>query len=99
METRQGPHQVAQNSTMYALPFANSFTGSPCTHLPVCSLGAGSPTLSVAAAAVPNIALAASASIAPVKCNRMVFIIPQSLASEVGDQESASKADIEEDWN
>src|SRR5436309_7534444 len=35
MEARQGPHQVAQNSTIYALPDWNSLTGSPWTHLPV----------------------------------------------------------------
>ena len=28
---------------MYALSLANSVTGSPCTHLPTFSLGAGSP--------------------------------------------------------
>src|SRR5580700_1884380 len=45
IEARHGPHHVAQNCTIYALPGWNVFTGSPCTYLPLSSFGAGSPTL------------------------------------------------------
>src|SRR5262245_44143541 len=69
MDSRQGPHHVAQNSTMYAVPFSNSLTGSPCTHLPVWSLGAWSPTLRVVPAA-SNVApdVNTASAVIPVKC-------------------------------
>src|SRR5580704_10906660 len=50
MDSMQGGHQVAQKSIRYALPFANSVTGSPCTHLPVVNLGAASPKCNVTTA-------------------------------------------------
>ena len=49
MLTRQGPHQVAQNSTTYTLSAAKAVTGSPLNHCPMASDGAGSPTFSVMA--------------------------------------------------
>src|ERR1017187_2322938 len=75
MEARHGGHQVAQNSTMYALPFWKSFTGSPCTHLPGANLGAGSPTLREAAAAKGSIVPAARARNAAVRLSCLVFIL------------------------
>ena len=51
MDSTQGPHQVAQNSTRYALPGSKLVTGSPCIHLPLVNLGAGSPSLRVGAGA------------------------------------------------
>src|SRR6266566_5396633 len=75
METRHGPHQVAQNSTMYALPFWKSFTGWPCTHFAGSSLGAGSPTLRVGSAARASVAPAAQASSVVVLCNCLFILI------------------------
>src|SRR5881409_3337634 len=49
MLSLQGPHQVAQYSTTYVLPFSKPVTGSPLTHLETASSGALSPTKSVAA--------------------------------------------------
>ena len=44
MLCRHGPHQVAQNSTTYTLPFSNLATGLPFTHFAGVMLGAISPT-------------------------------------------------------
>src|SRR5678816_2197216 len=46
IEATHGPHQVAQNSTTYTLPFSNPVTSSPLTHFSIDSGGALSPTLS-----------------------------------------------------
>src|SRR5687768_14812019 len=43
MLVRHGPHQVAQNSTTYVLPFSNSLTSLPFTNVSMESLGAASP--------------------------------------------------------
>src|ERR1017187_8828785 len=91
MEARHGGHQVAQNSTRYALPFWKSFTGSPCTHLPGANIGAGSPTLREAAAANGSIVPAARARNAAVRLSCLVFILliihqrrPKVALKEVG---------------
>jgi hypothetical protein len=39
----QGPHQVAQKSTTYTLPFSNSARGVPFTHLPTTKGGGDLP--------------------------------------------------------
>jgi len=57
-----------------AFPASNSFTGSPCTHFPGCSLGAGSPTFSVASAACKSMTLEAKASNAAANFNCLAFI-------------------------
>src|SRR5690349_1343609 len=46
MLARQGPHQVAQNSTTYVLPGSNASTFSPLTHPETARGGAGSPMFS-----------------------------------------------------
>src|SRR5262245_1415321 len=43
MFSLQGPHQVAQNSTTYSLPFSNCGTGVPLSHFADWRTGAGSP--------------------------------------------------------
>src|SRR5881397_437408 len=76
IEMRQGPHQVAQNSTRYALLFSNSFTGSPWTHLPTWSFGALSPIFSAGSlAACSTRGLAERARIVAVHFQAFDFMI------------------------
>src|SRR3954447_10794929 len=51
MLARQGPHQVAQNSTTYVCAGSSLSNFSPLTHFDTVSGGAGSPIVSVSAVA------------------------------------------------
>src|SRR6266516_7367595 len=60
--TRQGPHQVAQNSTTYRFPFSRLRTGVPFTNSFTVIAGAGSP---IPNGCAPALAAAQNKSIPP----------------------------------
>ena len=71
MLTRQGPHQVAQNSTTYVLPGSNCSTFSPLTQPETASFGAGSPRLRISSALAPDAARQTATAASMVRYRRM----------------------------